>query len=711
MRILKPLMKFAVCLLTLAVITGSGTVMAAAPYETYTYSYEGDVQISPNAYTPEQKVSSFGEAGSFNSPADIIVDVQGNLVVADKDNDRVVILDPDTFRSVKIIDKYTDKTGTDQTFNKPQGVFSARDGKLYIADTDNGRIVVFDKEYRYLTTFDAPSADVLPENFKYNPKGIAVDKAGRIYVVSMNTNMGVIALDKNGQFEAFIGAQRVTPNLVELFWRAFMTEEQLSMTQNFVPMEYSNLTIDDKGFVYVTASSIDRYSLYNAVWSRSSDSTYAPIKKINPSGTDVLQRNGFFPPVGDINFDSYTGQKEPVEPSAITEVALLQNGMYCLVDKEYSKVFTYDSYGNLLYAFGGEGEALGLFGQLVSVAYKKDNLLALDSVDNSITVFQKTEYAKKLDEVIGYQERREYDKAIASWEEIVGLNNNFDMAYLGIGKTLLEQEKYQQAMDNFRLINNRSYYSKAFKLYRQQILDKIGILLIVLVVILIVGVVKFFGYAKKCNSRLKTAGTTATFGAEILYGFHLIFHPFDGFWDLKHEKRGGIRGAVFWLCAAVFAQLYGVLGQGYLMGEKGSFGGALLNILIPFTLWIVANWCLTSLMDGKGSFRDIFIATSYAMIPMVLFTIPCTAISNFLITEELGILSFAIGLGTFWMGLLVFFGAMVTHEYSLGKNIMVSVLSIIGIALILFLLMTFFSLTGRMIDWIVNMINEISFRL
>ena len=711
MRILKPLMKFAVCLLTLAVITGSGTVMAAAPYETYTYSYEGDVQISPNAYTPEQKVSSFGEAGSLNSPADIIVDVQGNLVVADKDNDRVVILDPDTFRSVKIIDKYTDKTGTDQTFNKPQGVFSARDGKLYIADTDNGRIVVFDKEYHYLTTFDAPSADVLPENFKYNPKGIAVDKAGRIYVVSMNTNMGVIALDKNGQFEAFIGAQRVTPNLVELFWRAFMTEEQLSMTQNFVPMEYSNLTIDDKGFVYVTASSIDRYSLYNAVWSRSSDSTYAPIKKINPSGTDVLQRNGFFPPVGDINFDPYTGQKDPVEPSAITEVALLQNGMYCLVDKEYSKVFTYDSYGNLLYAFGGEGEALGLFGQLVSVAYKEDNLLALDSVDNSITVFQKTEYAKKLDEVIGYQERREYDKAIASWEEIVGLNNNFDMAYLGIGKTLLEQEKYQQAMDNFRLINNRSYYSKAFKLYRQQILDKIGILLIALVVILIIGIVKFFGYAKKCNSRLKTAGTTVTFGAEILYGFHLIFHPFDGFWDLKHEKRGGIRGAVFWLCAAVFAQFYGVLGQGYLMGEKGSLGGALLNILIPFTLWIIANWCLTSLMDGKGSFRDIFIATSYAMIPMVLFTIPCTAISNFLITEELGILSFAIGLGTFWMGLLVFFGAMVTHEYSLGKNILVSILSIIGIALILFLLMTFFSLTGRMIDWIVNMINEISFRL
>ena len=54
------------------------------------------------------------------------------------------------------------------------------------------------------------------------------------------------------------------------------------------------------------------------------------------------------------------------------------NGMYTLVDKEYSKLFTYDSYGNLLYAFGGEGEALGLFGQLASVACDGDRLLALD---------------------------------------------------------------------------------------------------------------------------------------------------------------------------------------------------------------------------------------------------------------------------------------------------------------------------------------------
>lgn len=174
-------------------------------------------------------------------------------------------------------------------------------------------------------------------------------------------------------------------------------------------------------------------------------------KRSTLPGTDVLSRTGFFPPVGDINFDAYTGAKEPVDPSSISEVTLMGNGMYTLVDKEYSKLFTYDSYGNLLYAFGGEGEALGLFGQLASVACDGDRLLALDSLDGSITLFRKTAYGRKVDEVIGYQENREYDKAWPGWRELAGLNNNFDLAYLGIGKNLTGTGRLSGSYGKFSL--------------------------------------------------------------------------------------------------------------------------------------------------------------------------------------------------------------------------------------------------------------------
>ena len=146
--------KIAAAALLLTLAAGAFPVLAETPYETYTYSYEGDVQISPSAYTPDKKVSTFGEAGTLNAPADIIRDGRGNFVVADKENNRIVVLDPQTLHAVKILDGFTGKNGQPDTFNKPQGVFSAPSGRLYVADTDNGRLVVFDKDYAYVTTID-----------------------------------------------------------------------------------------------------------------------------------------------------------------------------------------------------------------------------------------------------------------------------------------------------------------------------------------------------------------------------------------------------------------------------------------------------------------------------------------------------------------------------------------------------------------------------
>ena len=552
------------CGIVLAALMSLGAVsaQAAAPYETYSYSYEGDVQISPNAFTPEVKIAQFGEGEVFAEPADMIVDSRNRVIVADKGNNRIVILD-ENFELLHIIDGYTDEDGSAQTFLNPQGVYATADSSLYVADTDNSRIVVFDGDYQYKFTIDPPSADILPENFKYNPKAVGVDNAGRLYVVSQNTNMGVIVLDKDGSFQGFIGAQRVEPNLAELIRRMFMTEEQISRTASFVPVEYSNLTMDEKGFAYVTCSSIDRYTLYNTIWSRSTDSSYAPVKKINPSGTDVLRRNGFFPPAGDINFSAYADEDLP-SPSSITEVCLFKDGMYTLVDSAYNKIFTYDSYGNLLYAFGGTGEALGLYRQLAAVAYLGDKLLALDTLDGSITVHTVTSYGEKLHEVIRLQENREFDKAREGWNDIISLNNNFDMAYLGIGKTLLEEGDYKQAMEYFRLINNQSYYSKAYKLYRGEIMSKYGMLVLAGVIVLIVLVVLWFGYAKKYNSRPRPRGEKRTLREELMYCFHILFHPFDGFWDLKHEKRGSARAATVLLIIAVLSSLYKDIGAGYL---------------------------------------------------------------------------------------------------------------------------------------------------
>ncbi len=697
-------------LLLLAVLCGTMTVSAAeAPYETYVFAYDSSVQITPNAYLPAEKIAAFGET-LLKNPSDMVVDEERGLIaIADTGNNRIVLLNRN-FEVTGTIGPFALPNGTEDTFDSPSGVFITEEDWLVVADTNHGRLVIFDKDNRYLRTIDGPPAQVLPENFKYNPISVAVNAAGQFYVVSKNSNMGVMALDGDGGFQGFIGAQRVASNAAQLLWRAFMTEEQLARSVQFVPVEYSSLTIDHKGFVYVTCSSIDRFELYNTIHSRSMDSTYAPVKKINPAGTDVLRRNGFFPPAGDINFSPYDGE-EAVGPSQISKVILLDNGMYMLLDSYGNKLFTYDSSGNLLFAFGGKGEALGLFSRLSAAAAWGDELLALDAETGAITVFRKTAYGALLDEVIGYQENREYDKAQGLWNELLGENNNFDLAYLGVGKALMEKGDLTGAMKYFELINNKLYYSKAYGLYRQEILQRWGLWILLGVLILILLAVWVFRKIAVHNQKTLASPAGGRLRDALLLGFYVIFHPFNGYWALKGEKRGGVRSATILLALACLTQAIAAAASGFLSGdEEASVGSGVLNLLAPLLLWCIANTCFTSLMDGKGSFRDVYVAVGTSTLPVTLLVLPCTVVSHFLILEELPILAMVTNVATIWMAALIFFSMITVHDYTLGKNVLVSILTVLGMAFILFLLFIFVSLIGRMISLVSAVGTELSLR-
>ena len=697
-------------LLLLAVLCGTMTVSAAeAPYETYVFAYDSSVQITPNAYLPAEKIAAFGET-LLKNPSDMVVDEERGLIaIADTGNNRIVLLNRN-FEVTGTIGPFALPNGTEDTFDSPSSVFITEEDWLVVADTNHGRLVVFDKDNRYLRTIDGPPAQVLPENFKYNPISVAVNAAGQFYVVSKNSNMGVMALDGDGGFQGFIGAQRVASNAAQLLWRAFMTEEQLARSVQFVPVEYSSLTIDHKGFVYVTCSSIDRFELYNTIHSRSMDSTYAPVKKINPAGTDVLRRNGFFPPAGDINFSPYDGD-EAVGPSQISKVILLDNGMYMLLDSYGNKLFTYDSSGNLLFAFGGKGEALGLFSRLSAAAAWGDELLALDAETGAITVFRKTAYGTLLDEVIGYQENREYDKAQGLWNELLGENNNFDLAYLGVGKALMEKGDLTGAMKYFELINNKLYYSKAYGLYRQEILQRWGLWILLGVLILILLAVWVFRKIAVHNQKTLASPAGGRLRDALLLGFYVIFHPFNGYWALKGEKRGGVRSATILLALACLTQAIAAAASGFLSGdEEASVGSGVLNLLAPLLLWCIANTCFTSLMDGKGFFRDVYVAVGTSTLPVTLLVLPCTVVSHFLILEELPILAMVTNVAYIWMAALIFFSMITVHDYTLGKNVLVSILTVLGMAFILFLLFIFVSLIGRMISLVSAVGTELSLR-
>ena len=713
--------------LVLTLLVGTLSVSAFESSSTYTYSIDGKPMKSPAAYSAsvsldsdQMKLANLGGV-ALKSATDIVTDELGQVYIADKGNNRVVVLDK-YYRAVAIIESYEDEYGDMQTFNQPSGVFVTdpdvmADGskEIYVCDTVNGRIVVFDSAYNYLRTLERPSSDIMkPEDFQ--PYAVAVDLYGRVFVVSLTCYQGVIVMSSEGDFTGFIGAQKVTYSVVEMIWRKFQTKDQIASQKQNIPAAYNNLTIDDDGFIYVTSTNITESNQKAAMTSK--DPTHSPIKKLNSAGNEIMRRNGFYDPSGEVAITA--GAKV----SAIIDCAVGPEGSWSLLDnaennltgRRKNRIFTYDDNGNLLFAFGDDGDQLGNAENPIAITYQevdgKQYLLLLDSAATGIklTVYTPTEYCETILSALRNANENKYSASIYFWQDVLTRNNNFDLAYIGIGKALYSQEKYDEAMDMLKGAYETSYYSKAFNAKNKEVLGKLLLPVIILIIVLIALLGKFLGYAGKKNKATALKVGRKTYWEELLYAFHLVFHPFDGFWDLKHEMRGSVRAGTTIMGLTMAAIFYQSIGKGYIYNPRGSSMNAfvvLFGVALVVVLWCVANWCLTCLFEGEGSFKDIYIATTYSLAPLPLFIIVSTLLTNFMDGTGASVVSMISTIGFVWAGLLLFFGMLVTHDYPMGKNILISACTIVAMLVIVFVAVLFGSLVYKMISFVVDLIGEI----
>lgn len=200
----------------------------------------------------------------------------------------------------------------------------------------------------------------------------------------------------------------------------------------------------------------------------------------------------------------------------------------------------------------------------------------------------------------------------------------------------------------------------------------------------------------------------------LSYAFYVIFHPLDGFWDLKREKRGSVGAAILFVILTIVTLAIEKLNTAFLFNpnrlSEVNVMVDIITVTLIFTLWCVANWCTTSLMDGKGKMCDIVTAMGYALVPIILLRLPMVLLSH-VITQEEGAFYYIIGFISYaWAGILVFIGTMMTHEYTLGKNIFTCLITIVGMGIILFIGLMFFHVISEMIAFVSTIYKEIRFR-
>ena len=103
--------------------------------------------------------------------------------------------------------------------------------------------------------------------------------------------------------------------------------------------------------------------------------------------------------------------------------------------------------------------------------------------------------------------------------------------------------------------------------------------------------------------------------------------------------------------------------------------------------------------------------SSYSLVPLPLLLIPSTIASNMVNINEQDIVTLLVSLAFIWAGFLIFFGTMVTHDYSLGKNVIMIICSIVGMAFIMFVALLFTTLLGKIVGFVTNIITELAYRM
>jgi DNA-binding beta-propeller fold protein YncE len=164
------------------------------------------VMVFNAEHKPEAVISE-----GLASPGGLAIDNENRfLYVADSDNDQVLVYDADPpYKLLRRIGTGGKKhTLTDPgNLAMPSNVAVDQDGNVYVTDTLNNRVQIFDADGNFLKTFG--KAGDGPGYFA-RPKGIAVDADGHIWVADAVQNR-VQVFDQEGRLLMWMGGTGIYP--------------------------------------------------------------------------------------------------------------------------------------------------------------------------------------------------------------------------------------------------------------------------------------------------------------------------------------------------------------------------------------------------------------------------------------------------------------------------------------------------------------------
>ena len=647
------------------------TVLADNTTLTFGWNRRGWLVRTQDAYLPNQTITHLG----LNNPQSIVFGPGDLLYIADTGNRRIVVYDVNTGETVRIV--------TYSGFQSPRGVFVTEENLLYVADALAGAVFIFDENGEPLRSHFEPTALSFGET-RFAPNRIAVDRLGSMFIVGEGVFDGIIQLSGEGEFLGFFASNQTTRTFVQMLQDTFFTERQLAGLAPRLPHTFSNLTIDGRGVVY--SSSMGTLTALED----------GALRRHDMAGRNTIAYTIPISDIADITVDRYGNI-----------IAASASGFIWIFTNE----------GSLIFYFGA-GHAVtediaGWFRSLVSIAVSSEgNIWALDGQSAFLQSFTPTEYAQTVYTALNLFNAGLYQESAYVWETVLRHNQMSVLAHNGLGRARLYQQDFDGARESFYLAGNRFYYSAAFWEVRNiWLLNNVAIVLIVIAAMFLITTIIKYADRKKV-----IAGKIATTKAKvmdapglkpILFAFTVARHPMDSYYYMKLKQKGSVGGAVFHFFLFFAAYMIYTMARGFIVQFADvadiDFVVVIGGFFGLFVLFILSNYLVTSIKDGEGGIVDIFKLVSYGLFPLTITLLGVTLLSHIVTLNEVFLLDFALLFGGIYTISVLWLGFQETHNYSF-RSTLTSLLITFGFMAIM--LVVIFNLTV-LFDGIVTFIESI----